>query len=82
MKIRRSDIGDKRWHIACITNSGTEYKKFSNWIKNNIPECKMSTVVHTYSTHTSNRKTIWEVDVRGGETQQLMLLWIQWGYTD
>ena len=69
MRIRRHNVGDRRWHLSAYFNDWREKEEFQRWIKENISDCFC-----VYRDDGRNRY----FEIRGSDLGQMMVLFLRW----
>lgn len=69
VKIRRHNVGDRRWHLSVYCNDWRDIDEFRNWMKENMPEC--------FCVYRDDGRTRY-FEVRGSDIGQMMVLVLSW----
>lgn len=69
MRIRKHDVGERRWHLSVYFNGGREMEEFKNWVKENIPGC--------FCVHRDDQTSRY-FEVRGNDVRDMMMLVMRW----
>lgn len=70
MRIRRHNVGERRWHISAFYDGGREKEEFHRWVKEHLPGCFCA----AREDYTLGRY----FEVRGSDPGQMMLLFLIW----
>lgn len=70
MKIKKYNLGEKRWHIDAYPDNWKELADFKNWIKEHMPSCFC-----VYREDIFNNR---HFEIRGTDQAQMMMIIFCW----
>lgn len=71
MNLKKHNVGDHRWHISVYFELWKEKEEFSEWMKENLPEC--------FCVYRDDGITLRHFEVRGRDVGQMMIIFLRWG---